>query len=459
MMKATSTTTTTPLLLLLLGLLFVSHYCHAFSRTTTTTMMMAATTSTPSPEDNNVHTKQQQQHQQQQQQQQQQHCTLYDMPVSNNGARCRIILYTKGLTPAPVRIAPPTELGGGLFSDEYRRVNPTGKMPALTISSSSSSNGSSSSSSTTTTDDNSVVDELTHLGESDTIARYLLTKYKHVGPSFLPDNPRSNWIARLHDMYLTTIQGALYKAAPPFGTFGTRVDAITEYVKQLQLIESLMIDTDNDDSKKNHIMYLCGKEISLADATLFPSLVFCEHMFPKFECQPQIPSKLLAWYQRLKVKDDACRTVYQEMQQALQSWDAKNRWDSILGAGWRDDNNTATAPATVFDQILAKQIPAHVVYETDKVIAFRDIHPAGPAHVLVIPKLRNGLTRLKEATAEHTEILGLLMVAAAEVSRQTELGFGDGARIVINDGPDGGQEVMHLHVHVIGGRSMQWPPG
>jgi histidine triad (HIT) family protein len=69
------------------------------------------------------------------------------------------------------------------------------------------------------------------------------------------------------------------------------------------------------------------------------------------------------------------------------------------------------------------------------------------------------LTRLSKATAEHTEILGRLLVAASEIVKDKELGFGEGARIVINDGPDGGQEVMHLHVHVIGGRKMTWPPG
>lgn len=113
------------------------------------------------------------------------------------------------------------------------------------------------------------------------------------------------------------------------------------------------------------------------------------------------------------------------------------------------------------------------------------------AHVLVIPKIRSNLTRFRNASMEHVEILGLLMVAAAEISKDSSLGFGDGARIVINDGPDGGQgmcsemkgdmfpfqstfsfqtyiatlfftlskEVGHLHVHVLGGRALSWPPG
>lgn len=80
--------------------------------------------------------------------------------------------------------------------------------------------------------------------------------------------------------------------------------------------------------------------------------------------------------------------------------------------------------------------------------------------MLVIPKDRMGLTNIRKATPEHIEILGRLMVAAGEIANDKDLGFGDGgARIVVNDGPDGGQEVMHLHVHVLGGRAMSWPPG
>ena len=146
--------------------------------------------------------------------------------------------------------------------------------------------------------------------------------------------------------------------------------------------------------------------------------------------------------------------VYNEIQGALNGWDAKGRWDTILGAGLRDE-----APGTLFDKIVAGEIPATIVKEDDKVLAFKDIHPAAPAHVLVIPKERMGLERLTKASAEHSEILGRLLVVAAEIARDKSLGFGDGARFVINDGPDGGQEISHLHVHVLGGRPMQWPPG
>jgi histidine triad (HIT) family protein len=139
------------------------------------------------------------------------------------------------------------------------------------------------------------------------------------------------------------------------------------------------------------------------------------------------------------------------------SWDAeKKRWDGIWLAGQRD-----TDPATLFDKIVAKEIPATIVRETDDAIALEDINPAAPCHILVIPKDRNGLSRLQKATAEHAEILGKLLVLAGDIAKDESLGFGnpDGARIVINDGPAAGQEVPHLHVHVLGGRTLPWPPG
>ena len=344
------------------------------------------------------------------------------MPVSNNGARCRIILYKKGLEDK-VEVVSPTEIGG-LRSDEYLKLNPQAKMPLLVLGGGG---------------------ECDSIAESDTIARYLLSKYADHGPSFRIDCPKSNYLARLHDMYLTTIQGCMYKAVGPFGTFGTRKDALAEYVRQWKILDD-MIDENS--------MYLCGSEVSLADATIFPSAVFAAHMLPKFGISPALPPKIEAWFQRLRNTDMVFARVYDEIQGALNGWDANGRWDSILGAGFRDQE-----PGTLFDKIVAGEIPANVVKEDAKIMAFKDINPAAPAHVLVIPKERNGLTRLTKATPEHAEILGRLMVAAAEIARDESLGFGDGARIVINDGPDGGQEVYHLHVHILGGRSMQWPPG
>lgn len=344
------------------------------------------------------------------------------MTVSNNGARCRIILYKKGLEQHQVSVVAPTEIGG-VRSPEYLKINPQGKMPAL------------------------VTRDGTCIAESDTIARYLISQYANEGPDFQIDNVKSNYLARLHDMYLTTIQGCMYKAVGPFGTFGTRQDALTEYVRQWNILDNL-IDHDDDD------MYLCGAEISLADATIFPSAVFAAHMLPKFGISPALPPKIKAWFDRLRSQDMVFGKVYNEIQGALNGWDAKGRWDTILGAGLRDE-----APETLFDKIVAGEIPATIVKDDAQVLAFRDINPAAPAHVLVIPKERMGLERLTKASAEHTEILGRILVVAAEIARDKSLGFGDGARIVINDGPDGGQEIYHLHVHILGGRPLQWPPG
>ncbi|XP_009350626.2 14 kDa zinc-binding protein [Pyrus x bretschneideri] len=112
---------------------------------------------------------------------------------------------------------------------------------------------------------------------------------------------------------------------------------------------------------------------------------------------------------------------------------------------------------TIFDKIINKEIPAKVVFEDDKVLAFRDINPQAPIHILIIPKVRDGLTGLSKAEERHTEILGQLLYAAKLIAKQE--GLDDGFRIVINDGPNGCQSVYHLHLHLLGGRQMNWPPG
>ncbi|KAJ4822199.1 Histidine triad nucleotide-binding protein 1 [Turnera subulata] len=112
---------------------------------------------------------------------------------------------------------------------------------------------------------------------------------------------------------------------------------------------------------------------------------------------------------------------------------------------------------TIFDKIINKEIPANVVYETDKVLAFRDIAPQAPIHIVIIPKVKDGLTGLSKAEERHCEILGQLLYSAKLIAKQE--GLEDGFRIVINDGPSGCQSVYHLHVHLLGGRQMNWPPG
>ncbi|XP_028098601.1 14 kDa zinc-binding protein-like [Camellia sinensis] len=116
-----------------------------------------------------------------------------------------------------------------------------------------------------------------------------------------------------------------------------------------------------------------------------------------------------------------------------------------------------TGAPTIFDKIIAKEIPSNIVYEDDKVLAFRDINPQAPVHVLVIPKHRNGLTQLGKVEARQREILGELLYAAKIVAAKE--GILDGFRVVINNGPTACQSVYHLHLHVLGGRQMKWPPG
>jgi len=110
---------------------------------------------------------------------------------------------------------------------------------------------------------------------------------------------------------------------------------------------------------------------------------------------------------------------------------------------------------TIFGKILRKEIPCKFIYEDDSVVAFHDINKQAPVHVIVIP--RKPIAQLSKAKEEDEKLLGHLMFAAAKVAKQLELA--DGFRIVINDGKNGGQSVYHLHVHVLGGRQMEWPPG
>ncbi|KAL4443894.1 hypothetical protein ABPG75_011631 [Micractinium tetrahymenae] len=112
---------------------------------------------------------------------------------------------------------------------------------------------------------------------------------------------------------------------------------------------------------------------------------------------------------------------------------------------------------TIFDKIISKEIPAKVIYEDDQALAFRDISPQGPVHFLVIPKVRGRLTQLSKMQEEDKPLLGHLMYVAAQVAKQE--GLAQGYRVVVNDGPNGCQSVYHLHLHIIGGRQMNWPPG
>jgi histidine triad (HIT) family protein len=109
----------------------------------------------------------------------------------------------------------------------------------------------------------------------------------------------------------------------------------------------------------------------------------------------------------------------------------------------------------LFCRIIHGEIPSKKVYEDEHTYAFDDINPQAPTHVLVVPKKH--VRGLKEATAEDVELIGYCQLAAANIARQRSIE--DGYRTVLNVGPRAGQSVFHLHVHLLGGRNLQWPPG
>ncbi len=110
---------------------------------------------------------------------------------------------------------------------------------------------------------------------------------------------------------------------------------------------------------------------------------------------------------------------------------------------------------TIFTKIINKEIPADIVYEDDLVVAFRDINPQAPTHILVVP--REPLLNTSELTAETEHIAGRLLKVAGDIARQE--GLENGYRLILNEGTDGGQDVPHLHMHLMAGRKMGWPPG
>jgi len=112
-------------------------------------------------------------------------------------------------------------------------------------------------------------------------------------------------------------------------------------------------------------------------------------------------------------------------------------------------------PDCIFCRIIRGEAPAKKVYEDDRAFVFEDINPQAPTHVLIIPKKH--IVGLKEAQSEDAEIIGYLHLVAAEIARQR--GIEDGYRTVFNVGPRAGQSVFHLHLHLLGGRSLRWPPG
>ena len=111
--------------------------------------------------------------------------------------------------------------------------------------------------------------------------------------------------------------------------------------------------------------------------------------------------------------------------------------------------------STIFKKIIDREIPADIVYEDDLCLAFNDINPRAPTHVIVIPKKE--IAAVDDIAEEDEALIGHLFVAMQKIAAR--LGLKDGYRVVTNNGPAAGQEVMHIHFHLLGGRKMTWPPG
>lgn len=114
-----------------------------------------------------------------------------------------------------------------------------------------------------------------------------------------------------------------------------------------------------------------------------------------------------------------------------------------------------TPQDTIFSKIIRKEIPADIVYEDELALAFRDVQPQAPVHILVIPK--KPIAKLSDAQSDDSALLGHLLLTVKKVAEQ--VGLENGYRVVINTGADGGQSVYHMHLHILGGRQMNWPPG
>ncbi len=119
------------------------------------------------------------------------------------------------------------------------------------------------------------------------------------------------------------------------------------------------------------------------------------------------------------------------------------------------DKALSETTETIFSKIIRREIPAEIVYEDDLAIAFKDVNPQAPVHILVIPK--EPIAQLADAESSDQALMGHLLLTAKRVAKLA--GLNNGYRVVINSGPDGGQTVSHIHLHILGGRQMTWPPG
>jgi histidine triad (HIT) family protein len=120
------------------------------------------------------------------------------------------------------------------------------------------------------------------------------------------------------------------------------------------------------------------------------------------------------------------------------------------------EGGTSEIAMTIFEKIIAREIPARIIWEDDDAIAFHDVNPQAPGHVLIVPK--KAIPRLTAATEANRALLGKLLLVAGDLAKKLGVEK-SGYRVVINSGPDAGESVPHLHVHLLGKRALAWPPG
>lgn len=241
---------------------------------------------------------------------------LYDVPISNHGARVRMIMYSKKLTAQQVDIVSPTVIGG-MKSPEFFALNLLGKIPVLVMG-----------------------DTGLALPESDTICRYLMDKYGNVPPTYIPESVEqrvlSEEISRTHDMYISVVQGAMYKApGTPYSIYGQdRRAALSELRRQFGRIETMLSQFYEKYPQHAGGKFLCGREISLADATLYPTAIFAMFMLPQFFGWKEadvLGPRLTEWFGYMGSGEvPEGRKVKEEMEAALEGWKMSGRWDPII---------------------------------------------------------------------------------------------------------------------------------
>lgn len=238
---------------------------------------------------------------------------LYDVPVSNHGARVRMIIKAKQLQNL-VEVRDPAVIGGSK-SPEYLKLNPYGKVPLL------------------------VTDTNFAIPESDCIARYILRKYDSHGPSFIPKNilqeSLSNQVSRFHDVYISPVVGSMYKPKGYiFSVHGlNRKAGLDELKKQLHVIEDTVKGFREQFPALSEGDYLCGPEISLADATLFPTMIFCDYMLPQYFGWQEESYKgplLTKWMKFMHQKVLPAQEVGKEVRTALEGWTNAGRFGPIM---------------------------------------------------------------------------------------------------------------------------------